>query len=297
VGRALFSWHTQMIFVRIRAAALKRCFTALGLLCWVSSSSLAQVAGTAQGGKPASADASLQHPWLFPPPSPSPEAYITNLPNGATVESPFVLRFGLSLRGLVPAGHSAGKAGHHHLLINQELPLQYTTPLPFSDKYIHFGKGQMETLVNVAPGDYTFRMVLADQAHVPYFVYSKPLTVHVTRQHKGVAPADVLGPPRVEMMGLADGDTLKPPLRIQFHASGYNIAHQAAQVPDTHYFRLVLDRAGERPEVLDFKSGQTEAWFNPPRGLYTARLDLVRNQPNPGTVVARSPTVNFTVSP
>ncbi len=283
-----------MIFMRIRAAVLKRCFTALGLLLWASSGCLAQGTGAARA---ASADASLQHPWLFPPPSPSPEAYITNLPNGASVESPFVLRFGLSLRGLVPAGHSAGKAGHHHLLVNQELPLAFGASLPFSDKYIHFGKGQMETVVNVPPGDYTFRMVLADQAHVPYFVYSKPLTVHVTQQRKGVAPADVLGAPRVEIMGLADGDTVRPPFRIQFHASGFHIAHQAAQVPDTHYFRLVLERPGERPEVLDFKAGQTEAWINPPKGLYAARLDLVRNLPSPTPVAARSPTVHFTVTP
>lgn len=66
------------------------------------------------------------------------------------------------MRGLIPAGHTVGLAGHHHLLINQALPLDFTKPLPFTEKYIHFGKGQMETVVDLAPGRYELRLVLAD---------------------------------------------------------------------------------------------------------------------------------------
>jgi len=51
------------------------------------------------------------HPWVVPPPSRQPEAYFTNLKNGAVVESPFVVKFGLSMRGIVPAGKTAGRAG------------------------------------------------------------------------------------------------------------------------------------------------------------------------------------------
>jgi hypothetical protein len=71
--------------------------------------------------------------------------YFTNVKDGDVLEAPFVLRFGLSMRGLVPAGKTAGRAGHHHLLVNQPLPLDFKQPLPFTDQYIHFGKGQMET--------------------------------------------------------------------------------------------------------------------------------------------------------
>jgi hypothetical protein len=39
-----------------------------------------------------------------------------------------VARFGLSMRGIVPAGQSAGHAGHHHLLIDQPLPLDFRKP-------------------------------------------------------------------------------------------------------------------------------------------------------------------------
>lgn len=258
-------------------------------------------AGTAGAAAPAGpkevVDAALSHPWVFLPPQRSPEAYFTNMPNPATVESPFVLRFGLSMRGLVPAGHSAGQAGHHHLLINQPLPLDFTKALPFTEKYIHFGKGQMETVLDLPPGNYELRLVLADQGHIPYFVYSKVLRVTVKAQHKDVPPASLLGAPRVETMGVAEGATLQPPFRIQFHASGYNIAARAAQLPDTHYFRLLLERPGAAPEVMNFSGGQTEVWLNPPKGAYTARLELVRNATQPEAVAARATPVAFSVGP
>jgi hypothetical protein len=98
-----------------------------------------------------------------------------------------------------------GRAGHHHLLVNQPLPLDFKKPLPFTDQYIHFGKGQMETVLNLAPGTYTLNLLLADQGHIPYFVYSKPLKVTVTRQRTDVQPAQVTGPRRIEMLSPQDG--------------------------------------------------------------------------------------------
>ena len=66
----------------------------------------------------------------------------------------------------MPAGKTAGRAGHHHLLINQPLPLDFKKPLPFTEQYIHFGKGQMETVVDLKPGTCTFNLLLADQQAV-----------------------------------------------------------------------------------------------------------------------------------
>ncbi|MDM0105225.1 DUF4399 domain-containing protein [Variovorax sp. J22R24] len=234
------------------------------------------------------------HPWVVPPPSWSPDAYFTNLKDGVTLETPFVARFGLSLRGIVPAGKTAGKAGHHHLLINQPLPLDFAKPLPFTEHYIHFGKGQMETAVDLPPGTYTMRLVLADQGHIPYFVYSKPLKFTVSKQNKGISAASVLGQPRIEILSPADRTTVQLPLRVQLHASGYNLSHAAPKVPDTGHFRLILERAGQKPEIIELDGGQTELWINPPKGDYSARLDLVSNTA-PGAITARARPVAFSV--
>src|SRR5688572_2779848 len=112
-----------------------------GAACLLSLAAMAAGAASPSVSQPAEPQASA-HPWVVPPPSRQPEAYFTNLKSGATVESPFVVKFGLSMRGIVPAGKTAGRAGHHHLLVNQPLPLDFKQPLPFTDKYIHFEIGR-----------------------------------------------------------------------------------------------------------------------------------------------------------
>lgn len=253
---------------------------------------LAGLAGAAAGqpapqvasrlAAPAEAE-QVQHPWVVPPPNREPQAYFTNLADGAEVTSPFVVRFGLSMRGIVPAGKTAGRAGHHHLLVNQPLPLDFKKPLPFTDQYIHFGKGQMETVLNLKPGTYTLNLLLADQGHIPYFVFSKPTKVTVTAQRSDVTPAQLQGPPRIAFLRPADGASVRGAFRVQFHATGYNIAHVDAGVAETHHFRLVADTRG-RHETLDFRGGQTEVWIEPPPGDYQLRLELVNN--GSGAVVA-----------
>ncbi|GAB3472495.1 DUF4399 domain-containing protein [Polaromonas eurypsychrophila] len=232
----------------------------------------------------------MPHPWVVPAPRAA-ETYFTNLKDGGTYESPFVARFGLSMRGLVPAGQTAGRAGHHHLLVNQDLPLDFKKPLPFTDQYIHFGKGQMEMVVNLPPGNYKFRLLLADQGHIPYFVYSKPLSVTISKQNKAVTPASVQGPARVELLSPADRETVKGPFRVQFHATGYNVSHVGPKAADTGHFRLTMERAGRKPEVLDFTAGQTETWLNPPAGDYSLRLEMVSNAAEGKVLSAAKPSV------
>lgn len=255
----------------------------------------AACAAFAQSGRPSGDNADgVAHPWVVAPPNWSPEAYFTNIQDGAVVDAPFVARFGLSMRGIVPAGKTAGNAGHHHLLIDQDLPLDFKQPLPFTQHYIHFGKGQIEHVINLPPGKYTMRLLLADQGHIPYFVYSKPLSFTVSRQKPDVKPATVLGEPRVQILSPGDGATVQLPFRVQFHASGYNLSHVAPRVPDTGHFRLTLQRPGYKAEVIEFYGGQTEVWLKPPRGDYSARLDLVSNTED-GKVMAGAKPVNFKV--
>jgi hypothetical protein len=243
---------------------------------------------SAKGADADIADA-LVHPWVVPPATLQPSAHFTNLKDGDVLESPFVARFGLSMRGLVPAGKTAGRAGHHHLLVNQPMPLDFSKALPFTDQYIHFGKGQMEAVLNLKPGKYNLTLLLADQGHIPYFVYSRPLQVTVTKQNPSVSAAAAQGRPRVEILSPADGAALRGSFRVLFHASGFNVAHAAAKVADTGHFRLTLERKGGKPEVLAFAGGHTETWLEPPPGDYQIRLELVNNLD--GRVMAAAPGV------
>jgi hypothetical protein len=116
--------------------------------------------------------------------TPSPagaEVYIISPADGATVTSPFTVRFGLKGMGIAPAGIQFENSGHHHLLIDTPLPADLGQPLPTTDNVRHFGKGQTEVELKLAPGKHTLQLVLGDYLHIPHNppVTSKPITIVV----------------------------------------------------------------------------------------------------------------------
>ena len=245
------------------------------LLC-VAQSDAAELAAPA-GLKKASAQA--LYPWQVPSPRPAAEVYFTNLQNNARIETPFRLTFGLTNGwGLAPISVAVdGKSGHHHLLVNRDLPLDFKKALPFNDQYIHFGKGQMETVLTLDPGTYTLRLLLADNKHLPHFVYSKPMQVTVTRKNASIDPA-TLGTKAISMPNLAGNARVKRPFGVQFHASGLNVAHLSQKQKDTGHFRMTVSPQGSgKPVVMEFAQGQTEVWLAPPAGAYVLRLDFMDN--------------------
>lgn len=216
------------------------------------------------------------HPWQQPPPRLAKQAHFTNLQDGASIETPFVLKFGLTGMGLATITQAQEKTGHHHLLINRELPLDFSQPLPFNEQYVHFGKGQMETVLKLQPGSYTLRLVLADHKHVPNFVYSKPLKITVSKFNAAVKP-ESLSQPGVALLLPQSAAASGQPLQVMFHASQLNVSHQALQVAGTGHFRLTVAGDGGRTEVMNFAGGETETWLAPPRGRYTLKLELIDN--------------------
>jgi hypothetical protein len=110
------------------------------------------------------------------------EVYIISPQNGATVTGPVTVRFGLKGMGVAPAGVKFDNTGHHHLLIDTDLSeIKLDAPLPSSDKIVHFGKGQTETVVTLAPGKHTLELLFADYLHLPFDppLHSKKITITV----------------------------------------------------------------------------------------------------------------------
>jgi hypothetical protein len=95
--------------------------------------------------------------------------YFVNLKDGATVSSPVTVVFGARGIGVAPAGVEKENTGHHHLLINLE-PTEETLSeaLPADDNHRHFGGGQTEATLALAPGTYTLQLLMADHNHVPH---------------------------------------------------------------------------------------------------------------------------------
>ena len=102
--------------------------------------------------------------------------------NGATVQNPVVVKFGLKGMTIAPAGTQTDNSGHHHLLVDTDLSdLNLSAPLPANDKILHFGKGQTETTLTLPPGKHTLELVFADYEHMSFDppVHSKKITITV----------------------------------------------------------------------------------------------------------------------
>ncbi len=115
--------------------------------------------------------------------TPSPagaEVMIVSPKDGDVVTGPVKVVFGIKGMELAPAGTMKDNTGHHHLIIDAELPAM-DKPVPTDAQHMHFGKAQTEAEVKLAPGKHTLQLVLGDGAHIPHTpaVVSKKITIEV----------------------------------------------------------------------------------------------------------------------
>ena len=93
--------------------------------------------------------------------------YFISPADGETLDSPVTIRFGLSGMGVAPSGVARDKTGHHHLLVDTDLPA-LDAPIPADANHVHFGGGQSEATVELEAGTHTLQLLLGDANHVPH---------------------------------------------------------------------------------------------------------------------------------
>ena len=127
---------------------------AAGLL---ASAAMAQTPASPAAATPSAATATAMAPAA------GAEVYIISPRDGETVSGPVTVRFGLKGMGIAPAGVKFDNTGHHHLLIDTDSAnCDLHAPLPATDKSLHFGKGQTETVLTLTPGKHTLELLFAD---------------------------------------------------------------------------------------------------------------------------------------
>jgi len=97
----------------------------------------------------------------------APRVYIESPENGALVQSPVEIVFALDGMELAPAGTYVTDTGHHHLIIDNELP-DLGMPIPSDNNHLHFGKAQDRVLLDLEPGLHTLQLLLGDGSHIPH---------------------------------------------------------------------------------------------------------------------------------
>ncbi|MFP6906121.1 MAG: DUF4399 domain-containing protein [Verrucomicrobiota bacterium] len=112
------------------------------------------------------------------------KSYIVQPRDGKTVKKKFKVIFGLRGMGIAPAGINMPDTGHHHLLVDvdaKDYDMSTVLPGDQMDKVKHFGKGQTETVLELAPGKHTLQLVFANFLHIPHNppVVSEKITIVV----------------------------------------------------------------------------------------------------------------------
>lgn len=215
-----------------------------------------------------------------------------NLQAKQVVRTPFQVDFSVKGMGVVPAGKPNPKAGHHHLLVDTPLPSDPSETIPFSEFYRHFGAGQTSTVLDLKPGPHRLRLLFADHAHRPYFLFSREVTVVVYGKRSDPPLAidpenydascqdwydnEVTRPrgdePAVRIANLRDGELVSSPLRLIFDVRGMGVAPTGFGDAKHGHFVLKVQSGRAPTQVFDFSNGATQTTLSLPPGATSLEL-------------------------
>src|ERR1700716_708731 len=217
------------------------------------------------------------------------EVYFIDLKDGATVPAKLKLYFGLRNMGVAPAGSDRENSGHHHLLIDTELP-PLDKPIPNDFNHLHFGAGQTEAEITLRPGQHTLQLLMGDKDHVPHTppVMSQRIRVRAAEGAPGAAAALTGGaspsPPGAEFYSnyREEGMYLPPKTTIFFGLKKMGVAPAGSDRENSGHHHLLIDT--RLPPLnqpipndfnhLHFGAGQTEAEITRKPGAHTFELLL-----------------------
>lgn len=97
------------------------------------------------------ADSSFPAARARTPAPPNAEAYIIWLPDGTVITGGKLwVRMGLHNMGICPKGIDLPNVGHHHLLIDTDLP-PFDQEIPSDRNHLHFGAGETDARIELPP--------------------------------------------------------------------------------------------------------------------------------------------------
>jgi len=229
-------------------------------------------------------------------PTPSPpgaKVEFVDLKDGAVIGPKTTIHFGLHGMGVAPAGTKKANSGHHHLLIDTDLP-PLDQPIPNDENHLHFGGGQTEVELSLPPGPHTLQLLLGDADHIPHAppVYSDKIHVTVVESAPAAAPGAPVPSPgarhpspqgaRAYIVSPENGAYVPTTFTVRFGLEKMGVAPAGVEKPNSGHHHLLID--AQLPPLdqpipndenhLHFGGGQTEATVTLPKGRHTLQLLL-----------------------
>jgi hypothetical protein len=247
-------------------------------------------------------------------PTPSPAGavvYFADVKDGATLAAKATIHFGLRGMDLAPAAADRPNSGHHHLLIDADLP-PLNEPIPNDFNHLHFGNAQTEAEISLSPGEHTLQLLLGDHNHVPH---TPPVMSDRIRVRVGAASASATPPAtarrhasaadaKVYFISPTDGESVSTTFTVRFGLINMGIAPAGMEKANTGHHHLMIDASLpplDQPVPVDFNhlhfgGGQTEAQITLPPGEHTLQLLLADDAHMPHDPPIYSKPITVTVS-
>jgi hypothetical protein len=230
-------------------------------------------------------------------PTPSPpgaKVEFVDLKDGAVIGPKTTIHFGLHGMGVAPAGTKRPNSGHHHLLIDTDLP-PLDQPIPNDENHLHFGGGQTEVELALPPGPHTLQLLLGDADHIPHSppIYSDKIHVTVAETAPAATPVAQASPPpgtrhpappgaRVYIVSPENGAYVPTTFTVRFGLEKMGVAPAGVDKLNSGHHHLLIDAPLpplDQPipndeNHLHFGAGQTEASVTLPKGRHTLQLLL-----------------------
>ncbi|HWC53296.1 MAG TPA: DUF4399 domain-containing protein [Chitinophagaceae bacterium] len=96
------------------------------------------------------------------------KVYFKNLKDGANINSTFQVQMGVDNMKVDTVGPVLAGSGHFHIFIDAEDSLPLGTVVPKDSTHLHYGKGQTEAELTLAPGKHKLTLQFADGIHRSY---------------------------------------------------------------------------------------------------------------------------------
>jgi hypothetical protein len=162
------------------------------------------------------------------------EVYFVDLKDGATVATKLTVRFGLRGMGIAPAGENRENTGHHHLLVDAELP-PLDQPIPKDANHLHFDAGQTEGEITLTAGTHTLQLLMGDKNHIPLIPLVMSPRIRVVAS-EGAAPS-AAAPSAAAPAPAAKGQRMPSPDTLRQMIPGGMERYLPDRLPDPRDFR------------------------------------------------------------
>ena len=172
--------------------------------------------------------------------APGAEVYFSDLKDGAIIAPKTTIYFGLRNMGVAPAGSDRENSGHHHLLIDTELP-PLDQPIPSDFNHLHFGGGQTEAEVTLKAGEHTLQ--LADGRQGSHSAHAAGLFASASRCASSIRRC---ASRRRRTRGsissdCSDWSVLPQKATIRFGLANMGVAPAGIEKPNTGHHHLLID--------------------------------------------------------